>query len=158
MRYERLPLRNCLEIGLRRTFCLDPKLTNDLKLLHRWANDYPKHTRFIKKGSLGVQFENLKARMSSKSSLPAIACWDSTPVGYLEVFWALEDPLGRSLNGVWDWDRGLRFFISDDDFNDSKILAFFLISFVHYCWLSDRRTYAIFVETRGSSPLRVTKC
>ncbi|KAJ5608499.1 hypothetical protein N7537_005118 [Penicillium hordei] len=131
--------------------CLDSELMSDLKLFHRWVNQYSTHTSLLRKGSLDVQLEDLKIRMSSKSSFPALACWDSMAVGYFEIFWILEDHLGLSVGDVGDWDRGTRFFIGDDDFNDPKTLALFLSSVVHYCWLSDQRTYAVFVEVRADN-------
>ena len=91
--------------------------------------------------------------MSSKSSFPALAYWGSTAVGFLEIFWVLEDRLGRLRGNVGDWDRGVRFFIGNDDFNDLKNMALFLSSVVHYCWLCDQRTYSVLVEV-GADDVR----
>jgi hypothetical protein len=131
--------------------CLDPELMNDLKLLQRWMNQSPNHTSLIQSSSFDVQRENLKSCMSSKSSFPALAYWGSTPVGFLEIFWVLEDRHGRLRGKVEDWDRGFRFFIGDDDFNGSDNLALFLSSVVHYCWLCDQRTYSVLVEVRADN-------
>ncbi|KAJ5414937.1 hypothetical protein N7509_000035 [Penicillium cosmopolitanum] len=125
---------------------LDSELINDLKLLHRWMNHYPTNTSLIQTDSLDAQMENLKTCMSSKSSFPALAYWGSTAIGYLEIFWVLEDRLGRLRGNIGDWDRGVRFFIGNNDFNDLKNLALFLSSVVHYCWLCDQRTYSVLVE------------
>ncbi|KAI2788587.1 hypothetical protein POX_e06606 [Penicillium oxalicum] len=89
--------------------------------------------------------------MSSKSSFPALAYWGSTPVGFLEIFWVLEDRHGELRGKVEDWDRGFRFFIGDDDFNGLDDLALFLSSVVHYCWLCDQRTYSVLVEVRADN-------
>ncbi|KAJ5358332.1 uncharacterized protein N7496_010745 [Penicillium cataractarum] len=131
--------------------CLDPELMNDLKLLHRWMNQSPTHTSFIQSGSLEVQRENLKTCMSSKSSFPVLAYWGSTPVGFLEIFWVLEDRHGRLRGKVEDWDRGFRFFIGNDGFNSLDDLALFLSSVVHYCWLCDQRTSSVLVEVRAEN-------
>ncbi|KAJ6105881.1 hypothetical protein N7512_009398 [Penicillium capsulatum] len=130
---------------------LESELMNDLKLLHRWMHHYPTHTSLIQTDSLEVLMENLKTCMSSKSSFPALAYWGSTVVGYLEIFWALEDRLGRLQGNVGDWDRGVRFFIGNDDFNDLKNLTLFLSSVVHYCWLCDQRTYSVLVEVEADN-------
>jgi hypothetical protein len=109
-------------------------------------NQSPNYTSLIQSSSFEVQRENLKSSMSSKSSFPALAYWGSTPIGFLEIFWVLEDRHGRLRGKVEDWDRGFRFFIGDDDFNGLDNLALFLSSVVHYCWLGDQRTYSVLVE------------
>ncbi|KAJ5110657.1 hypothetical protein N7532_001192 [Penicillium argentinense] len=137
--------------------CLDSELLSDVRLFHRWVNQFPTHSSLLQKGPLEVQLENLKKGMSSQSSFPALACWNSTAVGYFEIFWTLEDSLGRSVSDVGDWDRGIRFFIGDNRFDDSKSLALFLSSVVHYCWLADQRTCAVFVEARADNE-RLLSC
>jgi hypothetical protein len=97
---------------------LDPKLMDDLELLHRWMNQSPTHTSFIQSSSFQVQRDNLKICMSSKSSFPVLAYWGTTPIGFLEIFWVLEDRHGRLRGKAEDWDRGFRFFIGDIDFKE----------------------------------------
>jgi hypothetical protein len=109
------------------------------------------HTSFIQGRSLEVQRENLETCMSSKSSFPVLAYWGTKPVGFLEIFWVLEDRHGRLRGKVEDWDRGFRFFIGDDDFNGLDNLVLFLSSVVHYCLLCDQRTSSVLVEVKADN-------
>lgn len=131
--------------------CLDYDLANDVKLLHKWMEERPTDTSLAQKGPASAQAEFLRWRLSSKNSYPALACFDSIPVGYFEFFWVLEDELGPLLGDATEWDRGIRCFIGEKDFITPPFTKIFLSSLIHHCWLYDQRTQAVILDVRADN-------
>ncbi|KAL4914912.1 acyl-CoA N-acyltransferase [Aspergillus aurantiobrunneus] len=129
--------------------CLDSDLTNDVELLYNWVQSRPPDTALPRRGSITEQSKFLEDRMRSQNSFPALVCWDSVPTAYFELFWVLEDPVGRSLGGADDFDRGVRCFIGDEGFLQPKHLNRCMSSLVHHCWLYDQRTKTVVFECRA---------
>lgn len=128
--------------------CLDSELECDVRLLHNWMETRPIDTTLTRKGPISAQLEFLKEQLSRQNLFPAIACWDSIPIGYFEIFWVFEDSLGRLLGDAKDWDRGIRFFMGNTDFLKSDYMAVCLSSLVHHCWLYDQRTDSVVFDVR----------
>lgn len=131
--------------------CVDDELKHDVELLHEWMEQRPTGTALMRKGPITAQTEFLEERLSSQNSFPALACWDSTPNAYFELFWVLEDWLGRLINDVNDWDRGIRCFIGNPDFLTPSYMKTILSSLVHHCWLYDQRTQNVVFDVRADN-------
>lgn len=131
--------------------CLDSELECDVRLLHNWMETRPTNTALTRKGPISAQLEFLKEQMSHQNLFPAVACWGSIPVGYFEIFWVFEDPLGRLLGDAEEWDRGIRCFIGNTDFLKPGYIAICLSSLVHYCWLYDQRTDSVVFDVRAEN-------
>ncbi|KAI9370537.1 acyl-CoA N-acyltransferase [Aspergillus egyptiacus] len=131
--------------------CLDSELANDLKLVYKWVQQRPPDTALPRKESITDQSSFLEDRLSSQNSFPALACWDSSPIGYFELFWVLEDYVGRLLEHPHEFDRGVRCFIGNEDFLKPVHLKRVMSSLVHHCWLYDQRTHAVVFEVRAGN-------
>ncbi|KAL4936332.1 hypothetical protein BDV06DRAFT_233528 [Aspergillus oleicola] len=131
--------------------CLDSEEANDLKLVYDWVQKRPEDTALPRRKSIAEQSNFLKDRMCSQNSFPVLVCWNSTPTGYFEIFWVLEDALGCSLNSADDFDRGVRCFIGDDKFLEPKQLKRCMSSLAHHCWLFDQRTNRVMFECRADN-------
>ncbi|KAL3493471.1 acyl-CoA N-acyltransferase [Aspergillus germanicus] len=131
--------------------CLDSDLANDLKLVYEWTHKRPQDAALPQKGSLEEQSDFLRDRLSSQNSFPSLVCWDSSPVGYFELFWVLEDPLGRSLENVDYYDRGVRCFLGDRDFLQINCIKRCASALVHHCWVYDQRTCTVVFEYRADN-------
>jgi hypothetical protein len=83
--------------------------------------------------------------LSSEHSFPAIGLWDGIPFGNLEVYWAKEDKMSRSVESeVGDWDRGFRvLFVVESAWGE---VPAWVTSFVHWSFTADIRTTNVFVE------------
>ncbi|KAL2855934.1 acyl-CoA N-acyltransferase [Aspergillus pseudoustus] len=116
--------------------CLDTELANDLKIVYDWLQKRPRDTAILRKGSIEDQSDFLKERLSSQNSFPALV---------------LEDPLGRFLDNLDDYDRGVRCFIGDEQFLEPHCLRRCVSALVHHCWLYDQRTHTVVSEFRADN-------
>ena len=71
--------------------CLGSQQWSDMKLLHMWMEERPTDSTLTRKGPIAAQAEFLEEQLPRPNLL------DSTPLGYFELFWVLEDYLGRVL-------------------------------------------------------------
>ncbi|KAL4740459.1 acyl-CoA N-acyltransferase [Aspergillus similis] len=126
--------------------CLDSEQANDLRLVHGWLRTRPQDTALPHTASIDEHASFLEDRMCSQNSFPVVVCWDSDPAGYCELFWVLEDPVGRALGDAGGFDRGIRCLMGDENFLKPKQLKRNMSSLVHYCWLHDQRTDTVVLE------------
>ncbi|KAL4909657.1 hypothetical protein BDW74DRAFT_143471 [Aspergillus multicolor] len=138
--------------GPRPDLCLGSDLANDLKLVYDWLRKRPQDTALPQIASIHEHASFLEDRMCSQNSFPALACWDSKPTGYCELFWVLEDPVGRALGSTDGFDRGIRFLMGDENFLEPIQLKRNLSSLVHHCWLYDQRTDTVVLECAANKP------
>lgn len=128
---------------------LDLNFDNDVDLLHKWMNDPRVAYSWGEEGPRLHQEDFLRRGLSSRHSFPIIGCWDGRPFGYFEIYWVKEDILGKYLGGeVGDWDRGIHCLVGEQEFRGSHRVHVWLSALVHYCWLADMRTNAVFLEPR----------
>ncbi|KAI5290833.1 hypothetical protein KEM54_000323 [Ascosphaera aggregata] len=122
---------------------------SDVDYLHRWMN-IPRVDRFW--GSAGarhVQEALLTKQLTSRHSFPLLGCWDGQPFGYFEVYWVKEDKLGKLIGGsVDDYDRGLHCLVGEEEFRGPHRVLLWLTALVHYCFISNSRTQAVYLEPR----------
>ncbi|KAL4750721.1 hypothetical protein BDW72DRAFT_193656 [Aspergillus terricola var. indicus] len=126
--------------------CLDSEQANDLKLVHDWLRTRPQDTALPRTASIDEHASFLEDRMCSQNSFPVVVCWDSVPTGYCELFWVLEDPVGRALGDAGGFDRGIRCLMGDENFLKPKQLKRNMSSLIHYCLLHDQRTDTVVLE------------
>ncbi|KAI9675492.1 MAG: hypothetical protein M1829_003296 [Trizodia sp. TS-e1964] len=119
----------------------------DTELLHKWMNNPRVSYTWGEHGPLPHQEDFLKAGLQNRHSFPAIGCWDGRPFGYMEIYWAREDRLGRVAD-VGPWDRGIHCLVGEEEFRGPHRVAAWLSSLVHYCFLADSRTESVWVEPR----------
>lgn len=131
--------------------CLDSELWSDMKLLHNWMEGGSSDSALARKGSIPAQTEFFEERLSSPNSFPLLACWDSTPVGFFELFWVLEDDLGRALGDSGEWDRGIRYLVGDTSFLSPYYIKVCLSSLVHHSLQYDQRTQAVMFDIRADN-------
>ncbi|KAF1969558.1 aerobactin siderophore biosynthesis protein iucB [Bimuria novae-zelandiae CBS 107.79] len=121
---------------------------SDPTYLHKWMND-PRVSYFW--GESGPQSHTdafLAANLASKHSFPVIGCWDGRPFGYFEIYWVKEDRLGRYMEGVRDYDRGIHCLVGEQEFRGPQRVRVWLSALVHYCFLADLRTESVVLEPR----------
>lgn len=121
---------------------------SDLDMLHRWMNNPRVEAMWKEGGEREVQEKFLLKNLTSRHSFPVIGCWDGKPFGYFEIYWVKEDPLGRLLNRVENYDRGIHVLVGEQEFRGPHRVAIWLSALVHYCFLSDMRTEAVYLEPR----------
>ncbi|KAJ6024883.1 hypothetical protein N7540_005680 [Penicillium herquei] len=121
---------------------------SDLDTLHKWMNDPRVEAMWGVGGPKEVQEKFLMANLTSRHSFPVIGCWDGKPFGYFEIYWVKEDPLGRLLERVNNYDRGIHLLVGEQEFRGPHRVAVWLTALVHYCFLSDLRTESVVLEPR----------
>ncbi|OKP14251.1 hypothetical protein PENSUB_14 [Penicillium subrubescens] len=121
---------------------------SDLEMLHRWMNDPRVEAMWKEGGEREVQEKFLMKNLASRHSFPVIGCWDGKPFGYFEIYWVKEDPLGRLVNRVENYDRGIHVLVGEQEFRGPHRVAVWLSALVHHCFLSDMRTEAVYLEPR----------
>ncbi|KAJ5477475.1 Acyltransferase sidL [Penicillium diatomitis] len=124
------------------------KAPSDLDMLHRWMNDPRVEAMWKEGGAREVQEQFLLKNLTSRHSFPVIGCWDGRPFGYFEIYWVKEDPLGRLLDRVENYDRGIHLLVGEQEFRGSHRVAIWLSALVHHCFLSDMRTETVYLEPR----------
>lgn len=124
-------------------------MPSDLETLHKWMNDPRVNAAWGEAGPQSKQEEFLRENLTSRHSFPVIGCWNGKPFGYFEVYWVKEDKLGRLLGGnVDNYDRGIHVLVGEQEFRGPHRVAIWLSALVHYCWLADMRTQAVYLEPR----------
>ncbi|KAL4977050.1 acyl-CoA N-acyltransferase [Aspergillus desertorum] len=126
--------------------CLDSERTNDLSLVYDWLRKRPQDTSLPRTAAFEEYASFLEDRLCSQNSFPVVVCWDSVSTGYCELFWVLEDPVGRALGTSGNFDRGIRCLMGNENFLKPKQLKRNMSSLVHYCWLHDQRTDTVILE------------
>ncbi|KAI9931751.1 hypothetical protein ASPWEDRAFT_25394 [Aspergillus wentii DTO 134E9] len=121
---------------------------SDLDTLHKWMNDPRVNAAWGEGGPIEKQEGFLRSNLKNKHSFPVIGCWDGKPFGYFEIYWVKEDRLGRLIDGVTNYDRGIHLLVGEQEFRGSHRLAIWLSALVHYCWLADNRTETVMLEPR----------
>ncbi|KAF2749297.1 hypothetical protein M011DRAFT_465734 [Sporormia fimetaria CBS 119925] len=121
---------------------------SDTEHLHTWMNN-PRVSHFWgESGPLSHQEDFLRAGLSRKNSFPVIGCFDDKPFGYFEIYWVKEDPLGRYVDRVGDYDRGFHCLVGEQEFRGEHRVKVWLSAIVHYLWLADNRTETVMLEPR----------
>ncbi|KAJ5678751.1 hypothetical protein N7462_006995 [Penicillium macrosclerotiorum] len=121
---------------------------SDLDSLHQWMNDPRVEAMWGVGGPRDVQEKFLLDNMTSRHSFPVIGCWDGKPFGYFEIYWVKEDTLGRLLDRVDNYDRGIHVLVGEQEFRGPHRVAIWLSALVHHCFLADMRTEAVYLEPR----------
>ncbi|KAJ5893821.1 hypothetical protein N7495_005512 [Penicillium taxi] len=122
--------------------------SSDLEILHRWMNDPRVEAMWGEGGPQSVQEKFLMGNLTSRHSFPVFGCWDGKPFGYFEIYWVKEDRLGRLLDRVDNYDRGIHLLVGEQEFRGPHRVAIWLSALVHHCFLSDMRTEAVYLEPR----------
>jgi hypothetical protein len=123
-------------------------IPSDLDTLHKWMNDPRVEAMWGVGGPKEVQEKFLMNNLTSRHSFPVIGCWDGRPFGYFELYWVKEDPLGRLLDCVDNYDRGIHLLVGEQEFRGPHRVAIWLTALVHYCFLNDLRTDSVVLEPR----------
>ncbi|KAJ5953673.1 hypothetical protein N7454_000569 [Penicillium verhagenii] len=132
--------------GVEQHLCQD--IPSDLDTLHKWMNDPRVKAMWGVGGPKEVQEKFLLDNLMSRHSFPVIGCWDGKPFGYFEIYWVKEDPLGRLLDRVENYDRGIHLLVGEQEFRGPHRVVIWLTALVHYCFLSDMRTESVVLEPR----------
>ena len=127
---------------------LSQNMSSDLETLHRWMNDPRVEAMWGVGGDQAVQEKFLLQNLTSRHSFPVIGCWDGRPFGYFEIYWVKEDGLGRLIDGVDNYDRGIHLLIGEQEFRGPHRVAVWLTALVHHCFLADLRTETVVLEPR----------
>lgn len=126
---------------------VDPTTLSDTLLLNKWMNQ-PRVSAFWGcAGPTPTQAAFLTGNMKSTHSFPVIASWDGVPFGYMEVYWAQEDGLGR-LAPMDDFDRGVHVLVGEESARGKAKLWAWMTGLVHWCFLNDMRTQSVVLEPR----------
>jgi hypothetical protein len=120
----------------------------DLEYLHKWMNSPRVSKYWGEDGAEAHQEQFLKNSLRSRHSFPVIGLWDGKPFGYFEIYWVKEDPLGRRLGDVGNYDRGLHCLVGEEEFRGPHRVKVWLSALVHLCFMSDNRTETIIMEPR----------
>jgi RimJ/RimL family protein N-acetyltransferase len=123
-------------------------ITSDVDTLHRWMNVPRVEAMWSEGGPRSAQEKFLIDNLTSRHKFPVIGCWDGKPFGYFEIYWVKEDPLGRLIDHVDNYDRGIHLLIGEQEFRGAHRVAIWLSALVHHCFLSDMRTESVVLEPR----------
>ncbi|OQD84261.1 hypothetical protein PENANT_c013G10349 [Penicillium antarcticum] len=123
-------------------------VSSDVDTLHRWMNVPRVEAMWSEGGPKSAQEKFLLANLTSKHKFPVIGCWDGKPFGYFEIYWVKEDPLGRLLDRVDNYDRGIHLLVGEQEFRGAHRVAIWLSALVHHCFLADMRTEVVVLEPR----------
>ncbi|KAJ5572178.1 hypothetical protein N7535_005838 [Penicillium sp. DV-2018c] len=127
---------------------LTENISSDVDTLHRWMNVPRVEAMWSEGGPKSVQEKFLLANLTSRHSFPVIGCWDGKPFGYFEIYWVKEDALGRLLDHVDNYDRGIHLLVGEQEFRGAHRVAVWLSALVHHCFLADMRTESVVLEPR----------
>ncbi|KAJ5206798.1 Acyl-CoA N-acyltransferase [Penicillium cf. griseofulvum] len=127
---------------------LTEDIPSDLDTMHRWMNVPRVEAMWAEGGPKSVQEKFLLASLTSRHSFPVIGCWDGKPFGYFEIYWVKEDPLGRLVDHVGNYDRGIHLLVGEQEFRGAHRVAVWLSALVHHCFLADMRTESVVLEPR----------
>lgn len=127
---------------------LSHNMGSDVQTLHRWMNNPRVEAMWQVGGEQSVQEKFLLQNLTSRHSFPVIGCWDGKPFGYFEIYWVKEDRLGRLMDRVDNYDRGIHLLIGEQEFRGPHRVAVWLTALVHHCFLADMRTEAVILEPR----------
>lgn len=130
----------------------------DVQLLHKWMNDPRVAASWGEQGPQSHQEAFLKSGLESRHSFPVIGMFDDRPFGYFEIYWVKEDRLSAQLSDCGDWDRGLHVLVGEQEFRGSHRVKVWLSALVHYCFLADQRTNAVYMEPRVDNEKCVILC
>lgn len=123
-------------------------VSSDVDTLHRWMNVPRVEAMWSEGGPKAAQEKFLLANLTSRHKFPVIGCWDGKPFGYFEIYWVKEDPLGRLLDHVDNYDRGIHLLVGEQEYRGAHRVAIWLSALVHHCFLADMRTNAVILEPR----------
>lgn len=127
---------------------LSGDIPSDLDTLHKWMNDPRVNAAWGEAGLKERQEAFLMNNLSCRHSFPVIGSWDGRPFGYFEIYWVKEDPLGRLLDNVHNYDRGIHVLVGEQEFRGPHRVAIWLTALVHHCFLADLRTETVVLEPR----------
>ncbi|KAJ5280628.1 hypothetical protein N7478_006000 [Penicillium angulare] len=127
---------------------LSQDIPSDLDTLHKWMNDPRVEAMWGVGGPREVQEKHLLNNLTSQHSFPVIGSWDGKPFGYFEIYWVKEDPLGRLMGRVENYDRGIHLLVGEQEFRGPHRVAIWLTALVHHCFLTDMRTESVVLEPR----------
>ncbi|KAJ5788579.1 Acyl-CoA N-acyltransferase [Penicillium paradoxum] len=127
---------------------LTDNISSDVDTLHRWMNVPRVEAMWSEGGPKSVQEKFLLANLTSRHSFPVIGCWDGKPFGYFEIYWVKEDSLGRLVDHVGNYDRGIHLLVGEQEFRGAHRVAVWLSALVHHCFLADMRTESVVLEPR----------
>jgi hypothetical protein len=127
---------------------LTENICSDVDTLHQWMNIPRVEAFWGEGGPKSVQEKFLIDNLTSRHKFPVIGCWDGKPFGYFEIYWVKEDPLGRLLSHVDNYDRGIHLLVGEQEFRGAHRVAIWLSALVHHCFLSDMRTESVVLEPR----------
>ncbi|WP_244532033.1 GNAT family N-acetyltransferase [Methylocapsa palsarum] len=117
----------------------------DLERYNRWMNDPRIDAIWDEAGDLGRHRAYLEARLADPHVLPLIGCFDESPFGYFEIYWAKENRLGPYYPSE-DYDRGWHVAVGEDAFRGRAWITAWLPSLMHFMLLDDPRTQRIVGE------------
>lgn len=123
-------------------------IPSDLDTLHKWMNDPRVEAMWGVGGPREVQEKFLLGNLTSRNSFPVIGCWDGKPFGYFEIYWVKEDKLGRLMERVDNYDRGIHLLVGEQEFRGPHRVVVWLTALVHHCFLADMRTESVVLEPR----------
>ncbi|WP_153101845.1 GNAT family N-acetyltransferase [Paraburkholderia hayleyella] len=122
-------------------------LTDDAERLHAWMNEPRVNAFWGEAGSFEAVQAWLHGVLASPHTHPLIGAFDGEPFGYFEAYWAKEDRIAP-FAAPGDYDRGLHMLVGATRWRGPACVAAWLPSLVHYLFLDDPRTAAVFCEPR----------
>lgn len=116
-------------------------------VFHDWMNQ----SRVDKFWELAGSEEHHREYMQKIDADPhthaLIAYFDDEPFAYFEVYWAKEDRISAYYSSH-DYDRGLHVLVGNVDFLGQKFFEHWVISLMHYTYISEPRCERIVGEPR----------
>lgn len=113
----------------------------------QWMNDTRINAFWEMAGPQTELEAYLHQQLDSTHCYPLIGCFDDSPFGYFEVYWAAEDRIGRHYR--WQpFDRGLHMLVGEQNWRGASYVRSWLRGLTHYLWLDEPRTQRIVAEPR----------
>lgn len=125
-------------------------IEKDLNLFHQWHNQPSVYDLWdLNKSHEELRYYLQKALIDAHM-IPMIAEVDGNPIGYFEIYWAVEDRLA-SYYDYELYDRGFHFLIGERKFLGRANTKAVVSSVMHMIFLEDSRTQRIVVEPRADN-------
>ncbi|CAM3650616.1 GNAT family N-acetyltransferase [Parendozoicomonas haliclonae] len=143
--YQRYDFSNDLLVTLE---TLDPD--RHLDLFHDWMNQ-PRVAEFweLDKSKQELKDYIVKQR-ADRYSWPVLACLNGEPLGYLEIYWVMEDRLGPYYP-CQPWDRGSHVLVGNTNFLGPRYSKTWTCALSHFLFLDDPRTRTLAGEPRADN-------
>lgn len=128
------------------------EVEKDLKIFHQWQNQPRVYDLWDLNKPIEELREYLQKTLQDPHTIPMILSFDDEPVGYFEVYWAVDDRIAPYYD-VQTYDRGFHFLIGNKKHLGSEKTGAAVRSVMHMIYLDEPLTQRIVAEPRSDNKM-----